>query len=116
MAVVPRWCVPVLTAAVATAHSLGAQVKLEVTPFFASYYATNYTSYKSSQENERQEAGPGLGLAASYHFTSLVGMQFAGVYGRSGVIPRQPQAAGTINILTPLSGALTFGTRARSGP
>jgi hypothetical protein len=87
---------------------LFAQVKLEVAPFFASYYATNYTSYKSGSENERQEAGPGLGLMASYHFNRVVGVQTSAVYVRSGIVPKQPQAAGTLNILVPESGALTF--------
>jgi hypothetical protein len=87
---------------------LCAQVKLEVMPFFASYYATNYTTYKSKDENERQEAGPGLGVTAAYHFNRLVGLQGSATYVRSGIVPRQPQVAGTINILTPLRGALTF--------
>jgi hypothetical protein len=90
------------------APRLSAQVKLEVTPFFASYYATNYTTRKSKDENERQEAGPGLGVTVAYHFNRLVGVEGSATYVKSGIIPRQPQVAGTINILTPLPGALTF--------
>src|SRR5205814_4699448 len=91
-----------------TTTRLAAQVKLEVTPFFTSYYATNYTTYKSKDENERQEAGPGLGVTVAYHFNRLVGIEGSATYVKSGIIPRQPQVAGTINILTPLPGALTF--------
>lgn len=97
-----------LCAAMLLPSVLIAQVKLEVAPFFASYYATNYTAYKSGNENERQEAGPGLGVAASYHFTRVVGVQGSVAYVRSGIIPRQPQVAGTLNILVPEAGALTF--------
>ncbi len=97
-----------LCATMALPNVLSAQVKLEVAPFFGSYYATNYTTFKSDNENERQEAGPGVGLSASYHFTRIVGIQGSVAYVRSGIIPRQPQAAGTINILTPEPGALTF--------
>jgi hypothetical protein len=95
-------------AAVLAPAALLAQVKVEVTPYFASYYATNYTTHRSAEENERQEAGPGLGLMAAYHFNRIVGVQVAGTYVRSGIIPRQPQTAGTINILTALPGSLTF--------
>lgn len=87
-----------------------AQVKLEVTPWFASYYATNYTAFKSDDENERQEAGPGIGLGVNYHFTRIVGVQFQATWVRSGIVPRQPQSAGTLTILTPLPGSLTFAT------
>ena len=97
-----------LCAAITLPSVLSAQVKLEIAPFFASYYATNYTSYKSSQENERQEAGPGVGLTAAYHLTRIVGVQGSFAFVKSGIIPRQPQAAGTINILVPEAGAITF--------
>lgn len=97
-----------LCAWLALATELAGQVKLEVTPFFASYYATNYTTFRSDNDNERQEAGPGVGLGASYHFTRIVGVQGSFAYVLSGIVPRQPQATGTINILTPESGALTF--------
>jgi hypothetical protein len=98
------------TVAVLAPATLHAQVKLEVTPYFASFYATNYTTYKSSTENERQEAGPGVGLLVGYHFNRIVGLQAAATYVRSGIVPRQPQATGTINLLTSLPGALTFTT------
>jgi hypothetical protein len=97
-------------AAVLVPAVLSSQVKLEVTPYFASYYATNYTTHKSSDENERQEAGPGLGIIAAYHFTPVIGVQAAATYVWSGIIPRQPQAVGTINLLTSMPGALTFAT------
>jgi hypothetical protein len=92
---------------------LAAQVKVEVTPYFASYYATNHTTYKSADENERQEAGPGLGLMAAYHFNRIIGVQAAATYVKSGIVPRQPQSVGTINILTALPGSLLF-TSARA--
>jgi hypothetical protein len=87
---------------------LVAQVKVELTPYFASYYATNYTTHRADDENERQEAGPGIGLMAAYHFNRIIGVQVAGTYVKSGIVPRQPQTTGTINILTSLPGSLTF--------
>jgi hypothetical protein len=87
---------------------LQAQVKLEVTPYFASYYATNHTMYRASNHNERQEAGPGIGLTAAYHFTRLLGVQASAVYVRSGIIPREPSQSGVISTLSVLPGALTF--------
>jgi hypothetical protein len=95
-------------AAVLAPATLLAQVKVELTPYFASYYATNYTTHKADDENERQEAGPGIGLMAAYHFNRILGVQVAGTYVKSGIVPRQPQTTGVINILTALPGSLTF--------
>lgn len=94
--------------ATAISQNAFAQVKLEVTPYFASYYAANYTAHASSDQNERQEAGPGLGINAAYHFTRLLGVQGSVTYVWSGIIPKQPTSASTISILNPLPGALTF--------
>jgi hypothetical protein len=97
-----------IAATLLTPMALRSQVKLEVTPYFASYYATNHTTYRSADENERQGAGPGIGLLAAYHFNPIVGVQASATHVWSGIVPRQPQAAGTINLLTSLPGALTF--------
>lgn len=86
-----------------------AQVKLEVTPHFASYYATTYTRRVGSDSTERQEAGPGGGLQVTWRFNNIVGVQGTWSYIRSGIIPRYPaSSAGTINTLQPEPGALMF--------
>jgi hypothetical protein len=96
-------------AAVLLPAALSAQVKLEVSPFFTSYYATAYTRRPVPDSTERQEAGPGIGLNVTYRFTNLVGVQGSFAYIRSGIIPRFPStASGTINTLQPEPGALTF--------
>lgn len=87
----------------------GAQVKLEISPHFSSYYATAYTRRPTADSTERQEAGPGVGLHVTYRFNNIVGVQGALSYIRSGIIPRYPATAtGTINPLQPLPGALIF--------
>jgi hypothetical protein len=88
---------------------LAAQVKLEVAPFFASYFATTYTARPASDTTERQEAGPGLGIHAMYRFSNIVGLQLTAVHVISGVIPKYPASSGLIsNSNTPLPGRLTF--------
>jgi hypothetical protein len=88
---------------------LQAQVKLEVTPFFTSYYATNTTSRLSADSTERQEAGPGIGTHVTYHFNNLLGVQGSVAYVWSGIIPRYPPSTGLIsNSNQPLPGTLTF--------
>jgi hypothetical protein len=88
---------------------LAAQVKLEVVPFFASYYAIAKTARPSADTTERQEAGPGLGLHLAYHFTNILGLQATAVHVKSGVIPKYPSSSGLIsNSNQPLPGWLTF--------
>jgi len=95
--------------AILSPATLVAQVKLEVAPFFASYYATNYTARPARDTTERQEAGPGLGIHAMYHFNNIVGLQATAVHVISGVIPKYPASSGLIsNSNTPLPGRLTF--------
>src|SRR3954464_12687754 len=97
-----------LCAMVAPAPLL-AQVKLDVAPFFASYYATALTTRLTNDTTERQEAGPGLGLHANYHFSNILGVQATVVYVRSGIIPKYPTSTGLIsNSNQPLPGHLTF--------
>lgn len=89
-----------------------AQVKLEVSPHFASYYATTYTRYATSDSTERQEAGPGFGMHVTWRFNNIVGVQGSFSYIWSGIIPRYPAdiSGGTINTLQPMRGQLTFAT------
>lgn len=100
---------PLLCAAVLLPAAAGAQSRLDIAPYFASYYPTNYTSYKSQAENERQEPGPGVGIATTYRFARSTALQGSVAYVSSGIIPSEtaivngyPQTAG------PRSGALTF--------
>jgi hypothetical protein len=71
-----------------SARVASAQVKLEVTPFLASFYATNYTTFINDQRNERHEAGPAIGVNAEYHITRMWGVDVSAAYIRSGVISR----------------------------
>lgn len=88
---------------------VAAQVRLEVSPHFTSYYATAYTRRPTADSTERQEAGPGVGLNVIYRFNSIVGVQGSVSYVRSGIIPRYPASpTGTISTLQPEPGALTF--------
>lgn len=90
----------------AAAH---AQVKLEIAPYFASYYATALTARPAPDTTERQEAGPGIGLQATYRFNSILGVQGSVTYIWSGIIPKYPPSTGLIsNSLQPLPGRITF--------
>jgi hypothetical protein len=101
-----------LLLAVALAPSiLPAQVKLEVTPFFTSYFPGALTK-KSTDTTERQEAGPGIGAALTYRFNNVVGVQGVVAQVWSGNIPRYPVqsggSTGTINTNFPQPGTMTF--------
>jgi hypothetical protein len=88
---------------------LAAQVKLEVSPHFASYYAWAYTRRPTSDSTERQEAGPGVGMHLTWRFNNIVGVQGTLSHIWSGIIPRYPASGtGTINALQPLPGELIF--------
>lgn len=76
-ALVALLCIP------ATAQ---AQVKLEVTPFFTSYYATNELRFLDNNNLERQEAAPGLGTALTWRFNNIWAVEGAVAYIRSGVV------------------------------
>ena len=65
--------------------SLAAQVKLEVTPYFASYYATNYLRYVDASNLERQEAGPGIGTALTWRFSNIWAIEAQATFVVSGV-------------------------------
>lgn len=95
--------------ALLTAHPAAAQVKFEMTPYFASYYATAKTK-DDPPDTERQEAGPGVGLQAIYRFTHIVGVQATVTHVWSGIIPLYPVGPGTINTLLPTPGRIWFGT------
>ena len=86
-----------------------AQVKLEVTPFFTSYYAASLTAKPAPDTTERQEAGPGLGALVTYRFNNIVGVQGSYTYVFSGIIPKYPPAAGLVsNSNQALPGRVSF--------
>ena len=90
---------------------LSAQVKLEVSPYFASYYATALTARPSPDTTERQEAGPGIGVQGTYRFTNIIGVQASFAYVWSGIIPKYPPSTGLVsNSNQPLPGRITFTT------
>lgn len=102
-------CRALILCAVLAPLPLAAQVKLEVAPFFASYYATTMTARPSADTTERQEAGPGVGVHAMYHFNNMFGLQATAVHVFSGIIPKYPRSSGLIsNSLQALPGRLTF--------
>ncbi len=105
------WCVVLCSGAMSGPVTAGAQVKLEVAPYFASYYATALTAQPSRDTTERQEAGPGLGVSATYRFSNIFGVQGSVAYVFSGIIPKYPPSTGLIsNSNQPLPGRVTFGS------
>jgi hypothetical protein len=103
------FCRPIALTAALVPATLIAQVKLEVTPFFGSYYSVTKTARLTKDTTERQEAGPAAGLHATYRFNNMVGVQATVVNVWSGVIPKYPQSTGLIsNSNQPLSGRLLF--------
>ena len=81
-----------------------AQVKLEVTPFFVSYYPLEYLTYVDGANNERQEAGPGLGVALTYRFDNMWAVEAQAVYVSTGIIFRC--FPGCANFSPPTNGRL----------
>lgn len=75
-----------LTATLLTPCALAAQVKLEITPHFASYYATNYLTYVDDSNLERQEAGPGVGTALTWRFSNVWAVEAQASYIFTGVV------------------------------
>lgn len=64
----------------------GAQVKLEVTPYFTSYYATEHLRYEDASNLERQEAGPGIGAAMTWRFSNIWAMEAQATWIGSGIV------------------------------
>ncbi|MFN0097028.1 MAG: hypothetical protein ACKVS7_00010 [Gemmatimonadaceae bacterium] len=81
-----RVVVAVLCVGLFAPGRLSAQVKLEVMPYFASYYATNETRFLNESMLERQEAGPGLGTSLTWRFNNVWAVEASGVYVLSGVV------------------------------
>jgi Outer membrane protein beta-barrel domain len=92
-------------ALLAAADPLAAQVKLEVTPQFASFYATNYLSYVDASNLERQEAGPGVGGALTWRFTNIWAVEGQVTFIKSGVVVKN---TGFSNFEPPTDGSLTM--------
>src|SRR5687768_4185019 len=67
-----------------------AQVKLELTPYFASYFPAGRTRAVATNDQERQAAGPGAGVRLEYRFTQMLSFEGSGTYIFSGIIPRDP--------------------------
>jgi Outer membrane protein beta-barrel domain len=76
----------VVAAALCVPMSLFAQVKLEVTPYFTSYYATNELRFLDANNLERQEAAPGIGAALTWRFNNIWAIEGSASYIRSGVV------------------------------
>jgi hypothetical protein len=105
-----RALVPV-AAAMLFPLAASAQVKLEVMPYFTSYYATALTAKPAPDTTERQEAGPGLGAIVTYRFNNIIGVQGSFTYVFSGIIPKYPPATGLVsNSNQPLPGRISFTT------
>ena len=66
--------------------ALPAQVKLEVTPHFASYYTTTQLRRVTDRMFERQEAGPGLGGTLTWRFTNIWAVEAHFTYVKSGIV------------------------------
>ncbi len=86
-----------------------AQVKLEITPHFASYYATNELTYVDASNLERQEAGPGIGTAVTWRFTNIWAIEAQATYVMSGIVVKN---TGFVNFEPPTDGFLLM-TNAR---
>ncbi len=98
-----RLALAALAAAALIPAATHAQVKLEVTPHFASYYATNYLTFQDESNLERQEAGPGVGVAATWRFTNIWAVEAQVSYIRSGVVVKN---TGFVNFEPPTDGSL----------
>ena len=113
--------------------ALVAQVRLEVTPFFTSYYATRDLTFVNESNLERQEAGPGVGVSLTWRFTNIWAVEAQAAYVRSGVVVKntgfvnfEPATDGRLLLFngrvlfqprrTNIYFALGAGTVARSGP
>lgn len=67
-----------------------AQVKLEVTPYFTSYFPTEYLKYEDENVLERHEAGPGLGTAVTWRFSNIWAVEGQATWIKSGIIFKNP--------------------------
>lgn len=85
------------------ATAASAQVKLEITPQFSSYYATNYLTFVDRSNFERQEAGPSLGAAVTWRFTNIWALEGQATLIKSGVVVKN---TGFVNFEPPTGGEL----------
>ena len=85
------------------APSAGAQVKLEVTPFFTSFYATNFLTFTNGDNLEKQSAGPGFGAALTWRFNNMWAVEGQVVYVVTDV---QVKSTGFVNYQPPTEGHL----------
>lgn len=89
-----------IAAGLCAAAPAGAQAKLELTPFFGSYYAISTMSDDilddGSNIRVKQIAAPSIGGRFTYWMSSGLGFEAAGSYGLSGVrvYDEQSQGAG----------------------
>jgi hypothetical protein len=106
--VVQRTALATLFFGVVTVSSAAAQAKLELTPFFTSYYAVSPMTEDllddGSNIKAKQIPGPGLGARLTYWTSGGLGFEAAGSYLWSGirVYSEEDQGAGFS-----LSGTLT---------
>ena len=123
----------VLAGIVLAAPPSAAQVKLEVTPFFTSFYATNFLTFTNGDNLEKQSAGPGFGAALTWRFNNMWAVEGQVVYvvtdvqvKNSGFVNFQPPTEGHLLLVngrmifqprrSNLYFALGAGTVTRSGP
>ncbi len=61
-----------------------AQGQIYLTPYFSSYYATTSNGFEVSGLSEKQENGPGAGLALGFKLSQVLGLEAAYTYVSSG--------------------------------
>ncbi len=85
-------CLATVLAALVSPRLVESQVKLEVTPYFASYYRTNFLRYVNENELERHEAGPGVGTSLTWRFNNIWAVEASGTYVRTGIVALLPNS------------------------
>jgi hypothetical protein len=96
---------PFVIACLLGASRADAQIKLEITPFFTSYYSTNDLRFIDKDNLERQEAGPGIGTGLAWRFSEIWSVEAQGAYVLSRVVQRNTEL---INFEPPDAGNLVL--------
>lgn len=76
-------CTLILPLIALPSHASG-QARVELIPFFTSYYPTGKTQEQTGGVEEKQENAPGFGLRASFAVTNSFALEAAGSYVKSG--------------------------------
>ncbi|MCE9601495.1 MAG: porin family protein [Gemmatimonadetes bacterium] len=91
--------------ALLTPVAVRAQVRLEVTPYFASYYSTIDLRFVDASNVERQAAGPGAGATVTWRFNNIWAVEGQTAVIQSGVMVKN---TGFVNFEPPTEGRLTL--------